>query len=99
MRRLVVLGGGTAGTMVVNMLRRKLDRSQWTITVVDRDDSHRYQPGYLFVPFGTYQAADVTRSRHSFIADGVELVLSEIEQIDPETSHVHLADGRQLGYD
>ena len=52
MNRLLVLGGGTAGTMVVNKLRHRLDRGQWQITVVDQNDTHVYQPGLLFVPFG-----------------------------------------------
>ena len=48
-KNLVVLGAGTAGTMVVNKLRRALPAEDWTITVVDRDDIHDYQPGYLFM--------------------------------------------------
>src|SRR5690349_667362 len=47
-KRLVVLGAGTAGTMVANKLRRRLSTSDWDITIVDRDDQHHYQPGYLF---------------------------------------------------
>ena len=54
MKRLVVLGAGTAGTMVANKLRHRLDRDAWSITVVDQDDHHHYQPGYPFVPFGRY---------------------------------------------
>ncbi len=99
MQRLLVLGGGTAGTMVVNKLRRKLSRSQWTITVVDRDDHHLYQPGFLFIPFGVYDESDVIRSRHRFITDGVELVLGEIDRVDADASEVLLTDGRRLGYD
>jgi len=52
MKRLLVLGAGTAGTMVVNRLRRRLDAAEWQIAVVDQSDRHFYQPGYLFVPFG-----------------------------------------------
>lgn len=99
MQRLLVLGGGTAGTMVVNKLRRKLDRSQWTITVVDQDDRHIYQPGFLFIPFGVYDPSDVVRSRHRFITDGVELVLGEIDLVNADANEVLLTDGRHLGYD
>lgn len=53
MRRLVVLGGGTAGTMVVNKLRKRLDEHEWSITVVDRDGAHLYQPGLLLLPSST----------------------------------------------
>jgi len=42
MRHLVVLGGGTAGTIAVNKLRPRLPRDEWTITVVDQNDTHYY---------------------------------------------------------
>ena len=99
MRRLVVLGAGTAGTMVVNRLRRRLNRSSWQITVIDQDDAHLYQPGFLFIPFGVYQPHEVVRSRHRFIPDGVDLVFGEIDRVDPEACEVRLGDGRAIGYD
>lgn len=98
-QRLLVLGAGTAGTMVVNKLRRVLDRRDWDITVVDRDDAHPYQPGYLFLPFGQGSREQLVRSRHAFVADGVELVLGEIEAVDAPGCVVTLADGRRLPYD
>jgi sulfide:quinone oxidoreductase len=99
MRRLLVLGGGTAGTMVVNKLRRRLPRDAWQITVVDQDDAHAYQPGFLFVPFGAYRPQDLVKSRRRYLPDGVELVLGAIDRVDPERSTVFLADGRELPYD
>jgi sulfide:quinone oxidoreductase len=99
MRRLVVLGGGTAGTMIVNKLRKRLPRDQWEITVVDRDDNHLYQPGYLFLPFGTYTPGQVVRKRHTLIPDGVDLVLAEVDRVEADKNTVHLQDGRTLGYD
>lgn len=94
-----MLGAGTAGTMVANKLRRRLARTEWQVTVVDRDDEHHYQPGYLFVPFGGYDRSDVVRSRHHTLADGVELVLGEVDLVLPEDDAVLLADGRRLDYD
>ncbi len=70
MKRLLVLGGGTAGTMVVSKLRRRLDRAQWRITVVDQNDTHLYQPGLLFIPFGTYRPDEVVKPRRRYIPDG-----------------------------
>ena len=63
MRHLVVLGAGTAGTVVVNKLRPRLAKDEWKITIVDQDDSHHYQPGYLFVPFGEYKPHEIVHSR------------------------------------
>jgi len=99
MRRLLVLGAGTAGTMVVNKLRPRLDRDEWQITVVDQNDDHHYQPGYLFLPFGEYERRDIVKSRRRFIAEGVEMVTGEIDRVVAGDRRVLLSDGRELSYD
>ena len=99
MKKLLVLGAGTAGTMIVNKLHRRLDHREWTITVVDQNDDHHYQPGYLFIPFGTYTRDDVVRTRHHALADGVKLVLGEVDRVEPDANRVLLNDGRDLSYD
>jgi len=99
MKRLVVLGAGTAGTMVVNKLRRCLDRAEWSITVVDQNGEHLYQPGLLLLPFGVYEPEELVKPRARFIPDGVDLVLAEVDRVDAPASTVQLADGRSLGYD
>ncbi len=98
-KRLLVIGAGTAGTMIVNKLHRRLDGAAWEITVVDRDDVHPYQPGFLFLPFGSYSPDQVTRSRQDQLPHGVDLVLGEVDRIDPEARTVALMGGRSLGYD
>lgn len=98
MHELIVLGAGTAGTMIVNRLHRELD-STWRITVVDRDDQHHYQPGYLMIPFGEMSEDQVVRSRHAQLADGVNFVTGEVDVVDPEAHQVVLTDGRRLDYE
>jgi sulfide:quinone oxidoreductase len=98
-KKLLVLGAGTAGTMIVNRLRRRLGAGEWSITVVDQDDVHHYQPGYLFLPFGTYSPKQITRSRHTTLPDGVDFVIGDVDTVDAATSTVTLSDGRALGYD
>lgn len=99
MRRLLILGGGTAGTMAANKLRKELPASEWQITVVDADDEHRYQPGYLFMPFGTYKPSQVTKSRRAALNAAVDLQYGEIDVVRPEERVVALTDGREFGYD
>lgn len=99
MKRLLVLGAGTAGTMVVNKLRPLLRDDEWDIAIVDVSVEHHYQPGYLFVPFGTYLPEDVIKPKESFIPDGVDLVSGEIDRIDPGANQVLLAGGTVLSYD
>jgi sulfide:quinone oxidoreductase len=99
MKRLLVLGAGTAGTMVVNRLRHRLDPADWEITIVDREPSHHYQPGYLFIPFGIYRASEVQKPKRDFIPPGVNVVMAPVEAIDPAQQRVTLAGGRHLPYD
>jgi sulfide:quinone oxidoreductase len=99
MRRLLILGAGTAGTMVANKLRRRLDRDEWKVTVVDRDNQHLYQPGFLFLPFGAYRPEQVVRPRRPLLARGVDLLLGEVDVVKPDERAVLLADGSRIDYD
>ena len=100
MKRIVILGAGTAGTIVANKLVQELDMDQWKITVVDQSENHYYQPGFLFIPFGIYGKEDVVRARRDYLPRGVEFILSEIEVIEPDQNRVKIAkDSRVLSYD
>ncbi len=100
MKKLLILGGGTAGTMVANRLSHELDRDEWQITVVDQNEVHYYQPGFLFIPFGTYSKADVVKPKRDYLPYGIEIIISEIEAIEPDQNRVRIAkDNRYLAYD
>lgn len=99
MRRLVILGAGTAGTMMLNKLYNALDLNEWSITIVDKEETHYYQPGFLFIPFGIYSRKDVIKPKRDFIPSGVEVIMSEIDRIEPDKNRVILANNRLLPYD
>ena len=99
MKKLLVLGAGTAGTMVVNRLCRLLDCDEWQMTIVDPHETHYYQPGFLFIPFGMYGKADVVKPKRDFIPAGVEVIKAEADVIEPDQNRVKLVDGRILQYD
>lgn len=99
MKKLVILGAGTAGTMMLNKLNKRLKKQEWEITIVDKDEVHYYQPGFLFIPFGIYKPADVVRNKSEFFPKDTNFILDEVTQIAHETNQVHLASGKQLDYD
>ena len=99
MKKLVILGAGTAGTMVANRLARMLDMDEWQITMVDQDPVHYYQPGFLLVPFGVYNRKDVVKPKNYFVPPRVKLIQATIELIEPDHNLVRLADGQTLNYD
>ena len=82
MKNVLVLGAGTAGTMIVNRLRGRLAKSEWTITVVDQDDIHHYQPGFLFIPFGTYTPEQVTRRGEVLAVERAKLLTNLCDQFE-----------------
>jgi sulfide:quinone oxidoreductase len=95
---IVILGGGTGGTLTANRLRRTVS-ADTRITVVDKDDEHVYQPGLLFVPFGLADPDELVRSRSRQLYDGIDYHRSGVERVDIEHDRVHLADGTLLHYD
>ena len=99
MKKLLILGGGTAGTIMANKMRKDLPREDWEITIVDQFKTHYYQPGFLFIPFGMYKEKDVVKPKGDFFPVGVKVIYSEVDQIDPDKNHVVLKDGVALKYD
>jgi sulfide:quinone oxidoreductase len=100
MKTFLVLGAGTAGTIIARKMVNRLDAREWKVILVDKDDDHFYQPGYLFIPFGMYKPEDVVKPKHKFIPRSVEFILADIELIEPEQNRVKLAkDNRVINYD
>jgi sulfide:quinone oxidoreductase len=99
MYQIVILGGGTGGTLTANRLRRAYGWDEARITVVDQDDVHVYQPGLLFVPFGLTQPEDLTRPRGRQLRHGIEYRTTGVDHVAIDRRQVVLADGSILGYD
>jgi len=96
MKTFLILGAGTAGTLMARTMARKLDLREWKIIIVDRDEKHYYQPGFLFIPFGMYKPSDVVKTKTSFLPRHVEVIWSDIEKIEPEENRVTLTRGKQV---
>lgn len=100
MKTFLVLGAGTGGTMVANKMSELLDPDEWRIVIVDREETHYYQPGFLFIPFGIYTPSDVVKPKRDFIPRNVEIIMSDIELIEPDANRVKLAKGNKvINYD
>jgi sulfide:quinone oxidoreductase len=97
-KRIVILGGGTGGTLAANRLRHELGDSA-TITVVDRDNNHIYQPGLLLVPFGLARPGRIVRPRARQLRPGIGYHQSAVDHVDIERREVHLKAGSVLRYD
>lgn len=98
-RQLIILGAGSAGTMMAHHLDRSLNSKEWSVTIIDEMESHYYQPGFLFYPFGKYDEKDIRRDIRQLIPKGVHYKNSGIDRIDPSDKTVTLGDKTKLTYD
>lgn len=99
LKKLVILGGGTGGTLAANRLRKKFISADLQIDVVDQDNQHVYQPGLLFVPFGLAEPDEIVRRRDKQLHKGINYHQSAIESVDIDANSVLLSDGTHLTYD
>jgi len=103
-KRIVILGGGTGGTLCANRLHRhykfhRSDDQDVEIVVVDQDNHHVYQPALLFVPFGMTHRQEFVRPRVEQLQHGIEFIEDTIDRVDLHRDTVVLAGGRELAYD
>jgi sulfide:quinone oxidoreductase len=97
--RVVILGGGVGGTLLANVLARKLSRNEAEITVIDETGLHVYQPGWLYLPFGEERPEHLSKPERRLLSRRVRLVVSAATRIDPATRTVATADGDVHPYD
>jgi len=103
MERVLIVGGGVGGTIVANLLSRKLRRQiedeDIEVTVIDRMGNHVYQPGFMYITFGNEHERNLSRPERSLLDDRVKLVVGEVTRVDADARKVTLADGQILEYD
>lgn len=99
MKNLVILGAGTAGTMVANRMVKRLSQREWTVTVIDPNETHLYQPGLLFLPFGARDEDKMVRPRAKTLHRKVRWVKQEVRKVEPGAKQVELVNGDHVSYD
>ena len=101
-KKIVVLGGGTGGTMVANHLAKelktKIKQNEVSITMISNQDKHIYQPGYLFIAFGQEKQEHYVRSQRSLLLPQINLVIDKAEKIDKTRKVVKTVNG-EYNYD
>ncbi|MFC7229274.1 NAD(P)/FAD-dependent oxidoreductase [Salinirubellus salinus] len=102
--RVVVVGGGTAGTVLVNNLaeefRPEIDRGDVEVVLVNDSPEHVYKPTWLYVPFGEKTPADAKRPLDELVDRRVALRIDRVTGVDTDSKRVTFESDRDpLGYD
>ena len=97
MKNIVILGAGTGGALIANLLVHRLDPREWAITVIDRSGKHVYQPGLLFLPFRMYgydDESDVVRPIAAPLPSNARLVAADVRLVDHANKVVETSQGK-----
>jgi len=95
---IVIIGAGTAGTIIANKLRRALSKN-WTIYIIDNDENHYYQPGFLFIPFDIKKATSFVKPKNIFIPEGVNWIKEKVKKVNALSNKVIFDDNTEIIYD
>lgn len=102
-KKILIVGGGLAGTIIANGLCRQLGSelrsSEVSITMLGATDKHMYQPGLLYLPFGKIREKEMFRDQVSVLDRRINFMLDPATQIDTQSKAVNTESGKTFDYD
>jgi len=103
MDRILILGGGVGGTLTANLLARRLkkriDRGEVDLAIVDASGAHVYQPGFMYIAMGGERAEKLQKRERALLDHRIRLVIGTVGHVDDTARTVSLTDGNVLPYD
>jgi NADH dehydrogenase len=96
-RRVVIIGGGFGGLACA----RALAGADVHVTLIDKRNHHLFQPLLYQVATAALSPADIAVPIRRVLARArnIDVVLGQVDGIDPASQRVHLADGGHIPYD
>ncbi len=101
--RVLIVGGGTGGTIVANNLARRLVSEirarEVKLTMLSASDKHMYQPGLLYVAFGQMMPDELYRNQASLLESNIEFHVDPVIKFNLDKKQVETKSGRTYSYD
>lgn len=103
MKNIIIVGGGTGGTMLANTLARKLNKDIFSkkikITLVTDNPIHYYKPAFMYVAFNLFFKDELSRDQQSLLRPEINLVIEKIDSFDFKNKELRGHSGKILNYD
>lgn len=101
--RIVVVGGGTGGTILANNLARRLASEMRAgkvrVTLLSDSDRHMYQPGLLYVAFGQMAPDQLYRDQASLLEASIDFQVDPVTEFQLDKNRVKTKKGKTHEYD
>ena len=101
--RILIVGGGTGGTILANNLSRRLAAEirahKVHITMLSASDKHMYQPGLLYVAFGQMTPDQLYRDQASLLEANINFYVDPVEEFRLDNNQVITKSGKTHDYD
>jgi sulfide:quinone oxidoreductase len=101
--RILIVGGGTGGTILANNLARRLSGEirahKVHITMLSASDKHMYQPGLLYVAFGQMTPDQLYRDQRSLLEATINFHVDPVEEFHLDQNRVITKSGKTHEYD
>ena len=94
---ILILGGGIGGLIAANELRRLLPREH-CILLIEKNPQHAFAPSFLWLMTGDRRPEQISRNLRQLVQPGIELILAEVQEINPNSRTVRTID-RSINYD
>ncbi len=97
MPHVVIIGGGFGGLSAARALRR----APVDVTILDRRNHHVFQPLLYQVAMAVLSPGDIASPIRWILRHqrNVEVLLGEVDRVEPDRKMLHLTDGAEVGYD
>lgn len=84
--RIMIVGGGTGGTIVANLLARKLRREiasgQVELMLISESPVHYYKPAFMYVAFNLFHHHELARPERQLLSPEIQFITDKIEAFD-----------------